>query len=239
MTKYNVSERQQKIVRALVDVYETGYEQEFRYIGRLGATPSITFEGWNVSIPATKSDLLALHEEGFITIRGESSALYGTLRQLAYDAIVSGFQMPEVYRAESVTIGNFIQTMTGGHVQGAAGTQIAMIQNIQPDMNELVERFEELTDQLTQILTQSLKGSELRDALAEISAVNTAIKVASEDTSVVARKSRSLGERLLALLDIGDKTSGTIQTAIYATEALVVLGGWLNTAYQIVQQIAR
>lgn len=239
MTKYNVSESQQKIVSALVDVYETGYNQEFRYLGRIGAAPSITFRGRKDSIPASKSDLQALYEEGFITVRGDSSGLYGTLKQLAFDAIASDFQMPEIYRAESVTIGNFIQTMTGGHVQGAAGTQIAMTQNIQPEMNELVQRFEELTDQLTQILTQSLRGSELRDALVEISAVNAAIKVASEDTSVVARKSRSLGERLLALLDIGDKASGTIQTAIYATEALVVLGGWLNTAYQIVQQAAR
>lgn len=239
MAKYNVSESQQKIVRALVDVYKTGYEQEFHYIGRIGAASSITFKGRDDSIPATKSDLLALHEEGFITIRGESSALYGTLRQLAYDAIASDFQMLEVYRAESVTIGNVIQSMTGGHVQGAAGTQIAMTQNIQPEINELVQRFEELTVQLTQILMQSLKESELHDALAEISVVNTAIKVAREDTSVVARKSRSLGERLLALLDIGDKTSGTIQTAIYATEALVVLGGWLNTAYRIVQQMVR
>ena len=129
--------------------------------------------------------------------------------------------------------------MTGGNVQGAAGSHISMTQNIDQDLSALMQRFDVLTDQLTEIFTQYLKGSELRDALAEISAVNAAIKDASEDTAVVARKSRSLGERLLALLDFGDKTSGTIQTAIYATEALVVLGGWLNTAYQIVQQMTR
>lgn len=239
MTKYNVSESQQRIVRALVDVYETGYDQEFMYLGRIGATPSITFWGRKDSIPASKSDLQALYEEGFITVRGEKSGLFGTLKQLAFDAIASNFQIPETYRTESVTIGNFIQTMTGGNVQGAAGSHISMTQNIDQDLSALMQRFDVLTDQLTEIFTQYLKGSELRDALAEISAVHDAIKDRNEDTAVVARKSRSLGERLLALLDIGDKTSGTIQTAIYATEALVVLGGWLNTAYQIVQQMTR
>jgi hypothetical protein len=138
-----------------------------------------------------------------------------------------------------LNIGNYIQSTSGGSVQGAAGSQISMTQNVLMDVNELMQRFDDLTDQLTEVLTRSLKGSELRGALTEISVIDGAVKATNPDMDVVVKKSRSLGERLFSLLDIGDKTSGTIQTAIYATEALVVLGGWLNTAYQIVQQVAR
>ena len=240
MAKYNLNDRQQRIVRELVAIYDGGFDHEFLW----DDSGFLVFGGDVDAIRVLESDLITLRDEGFVTLRREDGlgdrSYRGVLRQLAQDAVENDFEQgPASLTGNSVNIGNFIQTMTGGNVQGAAGNHISMTQNVDEDLSALTQRFEELTDQLTEIFTQSLKGSELRDALAEISAVNAAIKDASEDTAVVARKSRSLGERLLALLDIGDKTSGTIQTAIYATEALVVLGGWLNTAYQIVQQIAR
>lgn len=239
MTKYNLNDNQQRILRELVEVYASGYDQEFQYLGRIGAMPSITFWGRKEAIPASKSDLQALSEENFITIRRESSGLFGTLKKMAFDAVAGDFQMPDQSAASSISIGNVIQTMSGGNVQGAVGREISMTQNIDSDSSVLLQRFDELTDQFTAILTQGFKGADLRDAMTDISAIQGTVKTSSPQTDIIAKKTRSLSDRLLTLLDIGDKTSGSIQTAIFASEALVVLGGWLTTAYQIIWQIAR
>lgn len=216
MAKYNLNERQRQIVRHLVKVYEEGFEDEFAWLPTMGSAPSIVFWGKAEPILASETDLITLHNEGFVTLRREvsGSGFFGTLRQLAFDAMENDFeQAPTGPVGGSVMIGNFIQAMTGGNVQGAAGSHISMTQNIEYDMSALVQRFNDLMDQLTEVLTQSLKGSELRSAFTEIAAIDDAVKATNPDLDVVVKKSRSLGERLFSLLDIGDKTSGTIQTA--------------------------
>lgn len=207
----------------------------------MGGEPAVQFWGRGEPVKASETDLITLYNEGFVTLRQSGgSSYFGTLRQLAIDAVANDFEQPPAAPVGgSVMIGNFIQTMAGGNIQGAVGSHISMTQKIEQDMSALVQRFDDLTDQLTEVFTQSLKGSQLRGALTEISAIHDEVTATDPAMDVVVKKSRWLGERLFSLLDIGDKTSGTIQTAIYATEALVVLGGWLNTAYQIVQQIAR
>lgn len=242
MPKYNLNDRQREIVRQLVDVYGNGFQDQFNWFPELGSEPAITFSGRSESIKASKADLITLDREQFVTLSPDRQGYgyFGTLRQRAYEAVETDFEQPSPKSIDGgLNIGNYIQSMSGGNAQGAAGSHISMTQNVHLDVNELMERFDDLTDQLTEVFTRSLRGSELRGALTEISAIGGAVKATDPDMDVVVKKSRSLGERLFSLLDIGDKTSGTIQTAIYATEALVVLGGWLNTAYQIVQQIAR
>ena len=57
------------------------------------------------------------------------------------------------------------------------------------------------------------------------------------DVDLIAVHTQSLGERILAVLDMGDKLGGSIQAALYVSNALIVLGGWASTAYQILQRL--
>ena len=239
MPGYNLNERQRQIVRELVSVYEGGYTGEFVYAPTLGSEAVIEFYGPGSMIRADETDLITLEREGFVTLRraGQYSRA-GTLRQRAYDAAGSDFELPDVGAMPAgVTIANFINTMMGGSVQGATGTYVTMNQQITHDPEVLVQRFSVLTDQLTEVLTQILEAQDLRDAIMEVSAVQAQVESADPDAASVATQTRSLAERILAFLDVGDKLGGTIQAGLSVGKVMIVLGGWTHTAYQVLQTL--
>ncbi|MFZ2359058.1 MAG: CHAT domain-containing protein [Anaerolineae bacterium] len=134
MPKYNLNERQRQIVRELAAVAKDGFDEEFAWIPTIGRKPAITFRDRNESIAASETDLITLQSEGFVTLRREGRGYYGVVRQLALDAVDLDFERETPASGESsVAIGNFIQNMTGGNVQGAAGSGISMPQNAQQE----------------------------------------------------------------------------------------------------------
>jgi hypothetical protein len=225
MPQYNLTERQREIVRDLVAAGAELAEEEFWW---LATARQQAIEMGDRAIPATKSDMLILEAEGFITLSGEGGALAGMIRQRAKEAVEANFATPEPAAiAPTVNIGNYIESMAGGNVQGAVGAQFTQQQTIN-DAEALMALFRATTDQLTAALAALLPPQQLRTALQDVSAVQQAAEAGDQDHSALARHVWSLGHTILGILDVSDKLGGTMQ-------ALVYLGPWAHMAYQIIQ----
>lgn len=138
MPKYNLNERQRRIVRSLVEVHRDGYDDDFEWFEELGSQPVIQFVGRSDSIEAKRTDLITLEKEQFVTLSWDTdhAGCSGTLRQRAYDAVDSDFeQTPSSPAGSGMAIANYIQTMTGGNVQGAVGSEIQLSQSSSQDKN--------------------------------------------------------------------------------------------------------
>lgn len=139
MPKYNLTERQRQIVRELAVAASDGFDEEFDWLPPMGRKPAITFRGRDEVIEASETDLITLQSEGFIALRKEWRGLgyCGSVRQLAIDAVGRAFEKePEITGGSSVAIGNLIQNMTGGNVQGAGGSGISIAQSVQPQTHK-------------------------------------------------------------------------------------------------------
>lgn len=245
MASYNLTEEHKHILRQLVrGIKEGKLSQTFLVTSTNVGWVLMDWKG-NDHPKLEYMDLQVLDEDRFLSLRvtgysrrGSPSTVQCTLRQKAFDAVANDFELPDPVQATgSVIIGNFINTMMGGNVQGAAGSYITMNQSITDDLEILMQRFSKLADQLTEVLAQTFTGEQLRDAITDVSAVQAQVQSDAPDVDLIAVHTQSLGERILAVLDIGDKLGGSIQAALYASNALIVLGGWASTAYQILQRL--
>ena len=230
MAEYNLNKRQRQIVAALVTAYDQGYEDEFMWFPTMGSQPAV--EIGDQRIRADETDLVALEREGLVTLRPTSGGYFGGLRQRAFEAVANDFSVPEAPTPSSaVNIGNYIESMTGGNVQGAAAMRVTQEQTIN-DPEAMVELFRTTTDQLTTTLSSLLTPQQLRVALQDVTAVQYAAEEGKADVGVFAGHVRSVCNTVLSGLDVGDKLGGTMQ-------ALMLLGPWAHMAFQLIQSSIR
>lgn len=236
MQKYNLTDRQRGILQRLVALDNEGYGADFDWSppGWKNGSPSPSvIQSAVAEIMATEMDLLVLEQEGFVALRRLlDRAITGSLRQKAFDAVAADFVIPEPPSASAtVNIGNYIENMAGGNVQGAAGTDFSQQQTVN-DPEALLALFRETTDQFTETLTQLLSPQQLRAVLAEVTAVQEAVETGNQDASAFVRRLHSVGNAVLSALDVGDKVGGSLQ-------ALVYLGPWAHMAFQLLQSSFR
>ena len=236
MSKYNLSPRQESIVKGLVLAYESGYEEEFFYAPTMEAGPAVELFGRSERFPATTTDLVALQQAGFIALREDAhGSLYCSLAGLAFEAVKNDFVSPDPPESRpSINIGNYISNMLGGNVQGAAGANITL--NQQADIAMLREKLDQLTEQLAVVLQRLLDAPGYRAAMGSIAEVEQQLGTDQPDAAMATGAARSLGQRILGLLDFGDKLGGSIQAGIFVSEALVTLASWSNIVFQIIAQ---
>lgn len=238
MADHNLTEHERELLRWLVEnVRAHGYEDEFIFSGTLGQRSAVELYGVEGNFETTESTLRALQDDGLVSLRPDPRgiALYGTLRQKAFDAVDSNFQVSvSIFPQGATYIANFIQTMSGGYVQGAAGQSVQVTQQVGgEELAMMRQRFEELTLQLTEVCKELLPRKGYLDAMGDIVGVKEIVESKVPDAETASAKARSLGGQIMTVLDVGDKAGGTMQAAILAGQALTILGGWITLALQI------
>jgi hypothetical protein len=202
MAKYNLTERQKRTIRIIVENLQSGNIDEPVVVSCAGNSCDIlgiehVFES------SLLGDMDALADEGMLLIvsRNNFSGHY-MVKQSAYDATANDFEAPDNSINLPLYIGAIVQQMTGGNLQAVGFSSQSEIRQVVNDPQLLHESMKMLTDVLVQEFKSDLSVDNLRAYLQAVEELNT--EVAADNPSPTALK------RLISALAFMGDIEGSI-----------------------------
>ena len=187
MARYNLTERQKDLLRAIVEHIRAGKLREpiipVVEIGGGGGIIGIERDfGPNVT-----GDLEVLSQEGLLSweLNSRGDKIY-TVKQAGYEAVDNNFELPDDFFASQVNIGAIVYGMSGGSFQ-AVGVAHSEIQQIVNDPELLSGQIESLANDLIETVKSELPAAELVSYVKEVEELKAQILAKEASPSLLRR----------------------------------------------------
>ncbi len=215
MAKYNLTQKQRDLLVKLVEAIRSGECSEPFYLlqSSLGCE-IMRLEGrFDYSVV---NDLTVLGEQGLLNIiydkRGDMNF---TIKQSGYDAVENDFEISRLPIAQQLNIGNYVEEMSGGNLQGIGLSIQSEVKQIINDPELLKKKVDELANQLFDVIKVEIPSEQLFAYKKNIEEL--------KEQLVAKKQSASVLQKLFTTLAFLGDVEGTISLASRAWPLLYPL----------------
>jgi len=192
MARYNLTERQKELLRAIVENIRAGKLQE-----PIIPVVEIGGGGYVIGIeknfgPSVTGDLEVLSEEGLLSwqLNSRGKKIY-TVKQAGYDAVDNDFEIPDDLYTPQVNIGAIVYEMSGGNLQ-AVGVAHSEIQQIVNDPELLSSQVEALANDLIETVKAELPATDLTEYMKKVEELKAQVLANNASPSILRRLLQSI-----------------------------------------------
>lgn len=192
MDSYNLTDDQKQLLRLVLKCDEEDRLSEKGFLRLLLGDDKYLLWGCGIQLDSL-ADLEALCDVGLLNQeQGRPDPVY-RITNAGRDAVANNFQLPPTTSAPQVSIGAFIQTMSGGSVQAIGSIQDSEIAQIINDPDLLRAQVENLSTTLLDEVKSVLNASEFTDYRKAVQELQEQVLAEKPSPSLVKRLAQTIG----------------------------------------------
>jgi DNA-binding PadR family transcriptional regulator len=192
MNGYGLTDDQEKLLRLVVECDEEDQFFEKGFLSFLLGDDKYTLWGCDIQLDSL-ANLEALCDVNLLNKeQGKPKPVY-RITNAGRDAVANNFQLPPTSPAPQVSIGAFIQNMSGGNIQAVGSARDSEIRQIVNDPDSLRSQVEKLSTTLLDEVKPALNASEFVDYRKAIRELQEQISIEKPNPLLIKRLIQTIG----------------------------------------------